>query len=370
MQMMMLALLLLLALNSTAAAAAAAYPYAFLDPSISAEARIADAAKRIDVATQINTLQTKHEAGIPGSGVPSSPGYVVLPEYTIETYSTSECLHGYCSGSNMTVFAQGITLAASFNALLLRQVGAAIGREARAVRNEFERTKQLPNKTLTPNGLACFSPQINIVRDPRWGRAQETYGECPQLTSVLAYNYVRGMQGDHPVSNHLCIGEIPVDRSDTSCLQTYTQTIASPKHYDAYGGATSRGHRSPTEVALSWRDWQETFLPQFHSAIAEAGALSTMCSYNTLCICDTYPCSCAAPSHGIPACANRELLTVLLREEWNSSAYVVSDAGAIRFVQTDHEYAASQAEAAAEALFAGAVRRCTHMYVLVCPEQA
>ena len=170
------------------------------------------------------------------------------------------------------------------------------------------------------------------MRDPRWGRAQETYGECPLLTATLAYNYVVGMQG-----NDL----------------RYIQTIATPKHFDAYGGATSRGHRSPTEVAVSWRDWQETFLPQFHAAIVEAGALSTMCSYNTLCICDSYPCSCRGPSHGIPACANTELLTGVLRDEWASKGYVVSDAGAIRFEQTDHEYAPSQAAAAAEAIMAG-----------------
>ena len=112
----------------------------------------------------------------------------------------------------MTVFAQGITLAASFDAPLLKRVGAAIGLEARAVRNEFEATKQLANRTATPSGLACFSPQINIVRDPRWGRAQETYGECPFLTAQLGYSYVRGMQGDHP---------------------QFVQTIASPKHFDA-----------------------------------------------------------------------------------------------------------------------------------------
>ena len=105
---------------------------------------------------------------------------------------------------------------------------------------------------------------------------------------------------------------------------------------------------------MSWRDWQETFLPQFHAAIAEAGALSTMCSYNTMCVCDGYPCKCPGPSHGIPACADHELLTTILRDQWKSKAYVVSDAGAIKFAQTDHEYAASQPEAAADALAAGA----------------
>ena len=226
----------MLALALSPLAVVAAYPYPFLDPTLSDDARIADLLPRVPLQTKIDTLQTSHQAGIPGSGVPASPGYIVLPEYTIETYSTSECLHGYCSASNMTVFAQSITLAASFNAPLLRQVGAKIGEEARAVRNAFEATEQFPNKTATPNGLACFSPQINIVRvrscptpsqpgphpaslwpawlpqDCRWGRAQETYGEDPHLTSRLAYEYVRGMQGDDP---------------------KYIQTISSPKHFDA-----------------------------------------------------------------------------------------------------------------------------------------
>ena len=181
----------MLALALCPLAAAAAYPYPFLDPSLSDDARIADLLPRVPLQTKIDTLQTSHQAGIPGSGVPASPGYIVLPEYTIETYSTSECLHGYCSASNMTVFAQSITLAASFNAPLLRQVGAKIGEEARAVRNAFEATEQLPNKTATPNGLACFSPQINIVRvrcclppHPRPPAGRRPPLAAPRLTSM------------------------------------------------------------------------------------------------------------------------------------------------------------------------------------------
>eukprot|EP01052_Picozoa_sp_SAG31_P010003 SAG31_NODE_536_length_14340_cov_9.449196_4_plen_170_part_00 len=164
-------LLLLVAGFASAAAAArpgSVFPYPFLDPSLSAADRIKDVLPRVPLQAKINTLQTSHEKGIPGSGIPSSPGYIVLPKYTIETYATSECLHGYCSAANMTVFAHSCTLAASFNAPLLRLVGAKIGEEARAVRNAFEAEKQFANKTNSPNGLACFSPQINIVRDPRW----------------------------------------------------------------------------------------------------------------------------------------------------------------------------------------------------------
>jgi beta-glucosidase len=180
--------------------------------------------ERLTLKEKINNLQTTHSVDF--------PGYVT--RLALPPYSTAECLHGYCGHGNVTVFPQSITLAASWNLSLLHAVGNVIGNEARGVYNEFEATKQLPNRTLQPPGLACFSPQINIARDPRWGRAQETYGECPFLTGTLARQMVNGMQGDHP---------------------TYVQVAASPKHFDAYGGATTRGHRSPTEVTVSFRDW-------------------------------------------------------------------------------------------------------------------
>ncbi|MEC8485244.1 MAG: glycoside hydrolase family 3 C-terminal domain-containing protein, partial [Pseudomonadota bacterium] len=169
--------------------------------------------------------------------------------------------------------------------------------------------------------------------------AQETYGESPRLTGALAKEYVAGLQGNHP---------------------RYVQVVATPKHFDAYGGATSRGHRSPTEVTLSWRDLHETFQPQFRAVLSPSNnsdrnvALSTMCSYNTLCVVDFYNQSCPGPSHGVPACADSALLTALLRDTWNFTGYVISDAGAIKFIETDHEWASSQPIAAAEALKAGA----------------
>jgi beta-glucosidase-like glycosyl hydrolase len=338
---------------------------------------------KMTVEEKINNLQTTHS--------PEYPAYVT--RLSLPPYSVAECLHGYCGWHNVTVFPQSITLAATWNESMLHAVGNVIGTEARGVYNQFQATKQLPNHTLQPPGLACFSPQINIARDPRchilyvsylplcahlslfycsrWGRAQETYGECPFLTGTLARNMVNGMQGSHP---------------------TYVQVAASPKHFDAYGGATTRGHRSPTEVTVSFRDWVETFLPQFRAALVDdkakgtRGALSTMCSYNTLCLTDReYTKSCPGPSHGVPACADptlmgqglkhetneemREMRTLrerdgsgsgegveggMLRGVWDWSGYVVGDAGAIKFVQTDHEWAFSQPQAAADALKGGA----------------
>ena len=136
---------------------------------------------------------------------------------------------------------------------------------------------------------------------------------------------------------------------------TYTKTVATPKHFNAYGGATTRGSRSPTEVTLTYLDWVETFLPAFKAILSgKDKALSTMCSYNTLCLVDGYNETCPAPSHGTPACADHLLLTDTLRTQWGFDGYVIGDAGAIKFIQTDHEYASGQPEAAADALHAGA----------------
>lgn len=257
------------------------------------------------------------------------PGYV--SRLGLEIYTTRECLHGVVA-KNVTVFPQSITLASSWNVDLIHEVAEAIGNEARALRNKFELDTQLPNRTLPPPSLTCFSPQINIVRDPRWGRAQETYGESPFLTKMIASEYVKGLQGD----------------------KHYLRAVATPKHFNAYGGATTRGQRSPTEVTLSWRDWMETFLPAFQVVISEARAESTMCSYNTLCVVDSYSETCPGPSHGVPACASNELLTTILRKNWGFKGYVIGDAGAIKFIQTDHEWATSQEEAATDAIKAGA----------------
>ena len=320
-----------LLLCASARAAPALEPWR--NVSLPTRARVADLLGRLSFAEKCAQLETSHDPA-------GQPGY--LARFGLAEYTTAECLHGYDAAAyaNTTVFPQAVTLAASFNATLLRAVGDAIAVEARALRNHFDATAQLPNRTLRAPGLTCFSPQINIARDPRWGRAQETYGEDPVLTGTLAAAYIAGMQGDHP---------------------TYAKAAATPKHFSAYGGATSRGHRSPTEVRVSWRDWQETFLPAFRAAIdppsPARGAMSAMCSYNTLCLTDSaYNATCAAPSHGTPACADPSLLggAGVLRGEWGFTGYVVGDAGAIKFVQTDHEFAASQPEAAAAALGAGA----------------
>eukprot|EP00037_Helgoeca_nana_P030791 m.384215 g.384215 ORF g.384215 m.384215 type:complete len:572 (+) comp28268_c0_seq7:134-1849(+) len=307
------------------------------NPSADLDERITSLLSVLTLSEKIAQLQTTHTgAALPGEGNSTNKGYIA--RLGLETYSARECLHGVCDQANTTVFPQSISLAATWDKELLQDVGEVIGVEARGLRNGFEQGGPngfLPNFSRTPPGLTCFSPQINIVRDPRWGRAQETYGESPTLTMLLAERMVAGQQGND---------------------SRYLRIAATPKHFDAYGGATSRGHRSPTEVTVSWRDWTETFLPAFHRLLSGSttAAASTMCSYNTLCIVDNYTESCPGPSHGIPACADRALLTGILREKWGWNGYVISDAGAIKFIETDHEWASSQPEAAADALHAGA----------------
>eukprot|EP00040_Diaphanoeca_grandis_P016628 m.86075 g.86075 ORF g.86075 m.86075 type:complete len:819 (+) comp25925_c0_seq2:50-2506(+) len=306
------------------------------DPSVPESKRIQSLISQLSLEEKITQLQTTHSGErMPGEGNTTNTGYIA--RLGIEAYTTAECLHGVCR-DNVTVFPQSITLAASWDEELLVSVAQSIGNELRGLRNGEVQREGLVNFSHPPQALTCFSPQINIVRDPRWGRAQETYGESPFLTAALAQAYVSGLQGNH---------------------SKYLRAVATPKHFNAYGGATSRGHRSPTEVTISWRDWVETFLPAFRQVLSAnpntgASALSTMCSYNTLCVVDYYNESCPPPSHGVPACANKELLTSILRDLWKFDGYVISDAGAIKFIETDHEWASSQPEAAADALLAGA----------------
>ena len=272
------------------------------DPAAPLPQRVASLVSRLTFAEQVAQLQTTHNPPL------DVPGYV--PRLGLEAYTTRECLHGV-QDDDVTVFPQSISLAATFDAELLRDVGAAIGREARGLRNRFEAARPAPGLARPPPALTCFAPQINIARDPRWGRAQETYGECPFLTARLARAYVAGLQGNH---------------------SAYLQAVATPKHFDAYGGATSPGRRSITEVVVSWQDWHETFLPAFFAVLAPpgagAGAASAMCSYNSLCVVDSYADPpCPGPSHGVPACADGALLSGLLREQWKFDGYVIGDAG-------------------------------------------
>ena len=230
----------------------------------------------------------------------------------------TESLHGALGPVATTNFPVPIGLAASFDEALLHDVAAAISVEVRALHALGRKTGRLGR---IGTGLDTWSPNINILRDPRWGRGQETYGEDPFLTGRLAVAYVRGMQGPDP------------DRPDV---------IASPKHYAVHSGPESTRHAA--SVYVSPHDLEDTYLPAFRAAIVEGRAGSIMCAYNRV--------------NGQPACASDLLLKERLRKAWNFRGYVVSDCDAVKDISDSHNYAPDPVVAAAIALKAGVDNEC------------
>ncbi|MDP3178915.1 MAG: glycoside hydrolase family 3 C-terminal domain-containing protein, partial [Spirochaetaceae bacterium] len=216
---------------------------------------------------------------------------------------------------------QSIGLASAFDPELLRRIARAIGMEARAKHAEFARLGDRgPYK-----GLTFWSPNINIFRDPRWGRGQETYGEDPYLTSRLGVAFVRGLQGEDPER---------------------LIAAACAKHFAAHSGPEVGRHSFDARV--SDRDLRETYLPAFEALVREARVESVMGSYNRV--------------NGVPACANARLLGRILRGEWGFEGHVVSDCEAICDIWKGHEWVATPEEAAAEALKAGCDLSCGNAY--------
>ncbi|GAH00513.1 unnamed protein product, partial [marine sediment metagenome] len=211
-----------------------------------------------------------------------------------------------------TVFPQAIGLAASFDLSLIMRVATAISDEGRAKHHEAVRN----NQRKIYQGLTFWSPNINIFRDPRWGRGQETYGEDPFLTSRMGVTFIKGLQGDHP---------------------KYLKLVATPKHYVAYSGLETERHEFDAKV--SKKDLWETYLPAFEASIVEGKAEAIMGAYNRV--------------NGEPCCASNFLLNEILREKWGFKGHVVSDCGAIRDIYQDHKVVETGAEAAAMAINAG-----------------
>jgi beta-glucosidase len=240
-----------------------------------------------------------------------------VPEY--EWWN--EALHGVARAGVATVFPQAIGLAATWDAKLMREVADVISTEARAKHHEFVRRGERKRY----QGLTFWSPNINIFRDPRWGRGQETYGEDPFLTSRMGVAFVRGLQGDDPV---------------------YWKVAATPKHYAVHSGPEPERHAF--DARAFERDMRETYLPAFRATVTEAKAASVMCAYNR--------------TNGEPCCASRELLTDILRGEWKFDGYVVSDCGAITDIWKGHGFAKSEAEASAAAVRAGTDLACGGEY--------
>lgn len=229
----------------------------------------------------------------------------------------SEGLHGVGRAGLATVFPQCIGLGATFDADLLLRVATAISDEARAKHHDLLRIGVIDIYT----GLTYWCPNVNIFRDPRWGRGHETFGECPHLTSRLGVAYVRGMQGDDP---------------------TWLKTVATPKHYAVHSGPEAERHGF--DAVVDERDLRDTYLPAFKACVTEAKAGSIMTAYNRV--------------NGEVCSASPKLLGKILRGEWGFDGFVVCDCGAIADIWKSHKVAKDAAEASAMAVKAGCDLEC------------
>jgi beta-glucosidase len=270
----------------------------FRDPALPIEDRVNDLVSRMTLEEKVS--QMVHTAA-------------AIPRLGISQYNWwSEGLHGAAREGYATVFPQAIGLAATFDPDLLKKDADATAGEFRA--KYEERVQQLGYSDWF-HGLTVWSPNINIFRDPRWGRGQETYGEDPFLTATMGVAYVTGLQGDDP---------------------KYLKALSTPKHFAVHSGPEPTRHT--VDVTVSTHDLEDTYLPAFRATIG-AGAGSTMCAYNAI--------------DGKPACAQPLLLQEHLRDAWHFQGYVVSDCGAASDIALNHHYTPTMPEGMAAAVKAG-----------------
>ena len=278
----------------------AATPY--LDTKLTPEQRAADLVHRMTLAEKASEMQN-NSAAVPRLNVPAYQWW-------------SEALHGVIN-EGVTEYPEPIGLAATFDAAGIHTMAAQIGIEGRIkhVQNVRE------GHTGIMGGLDFWSPNLNIFRDPRWGRGQETYGEDPFLTGRMGVAYVTGLQGDNP---------------------KYYLAIATPKHYAVHSGPEPTRHFA--DVDVSKHDEVDTYEPAFRAAIMEGKAGSVMCAYNAI--------------NGEPACASQYLLQDQLRGKWGFKGYVVSDCDAVRDIAANHRYRSTQAQGAAISVIRGMDNEC------------
>lgn len=281
----------------------------YLDPSQPIEARVDDLIKRMTLEQKATQLVNQARA---------------IPELQVPGYDWwSEALHGVANAGTATVFPEPVGLAATFDDALIHEMAVVIGTEARA---KHDLAVKAGRRDIM-EGLDFWSPNINIFRDPRWGRGQETYGEDPFLTGRMGVAFVTGLQGNDP---------------------KYYRVIATPKHYAVHSGPEPSRHS--IDVQVSKHDMEDTYLPAFRAAITEGKAASTMCAYNRV--------------NGQPACASDFLLVDTLRNAWKFNGYVVSDCDAVVDIYQGHHYTKSQAEAAAVALKHGMDNECADFFTI------
>ena len=274
----------------------------FMNPQLAAEERATDLVRRMTLAEKASEMQN-NSAAVPRLSIPAYQWW-------------SEALHGVIN-EGVTEYPEPIGLAATFDATGIHTMAAQIGVEGRIKHVQNLREGHIG----IMGGLDFWSPNLNIFRDPRWGRGQETYGEDPFLTGRMGVAYVTGLQGDNP---------------------RYYLGIATPKHFDVHSGPEPTRHFA--DVDVSKHDEVDTYLPAFRAAIVEGKAGSVMCAYNAI--------------NGEPACANQYLLQDQLRGKWGFQGYVVSDCDAVRDVAANHRYRPSQAQGAAISVIRGMDNEC------------
>ncbi len=284
---------------------AGACPYQ--NPALAPEDRAKDLVSRMTLEEKVSQMQDV---------APS------IPRLNVPAYNWwNEALHGVARNGFATNFPQSIGLAATWDTALMHRIATTIAVEGRAKYNEAIRNDDHSRFA----GLTFWSPNINIVRDPRWGRGMETFGEDPFLTASLGVEFVKGLQGDNP---------------------KYLELVSTPKHYAVHSGPEPLRHGFNVDV--SEHDLEDTYLPAFRATIVEGHADSIMCAYNAI--------------DGAPACANTMLLQQHLRDDWGFNGYTVSDCDAVGDIDRGHHFAASPEEAAAKAVKAGTDLDCGRTY--------
>src|SRR5216110_1632496 len=271
------------------------------------EHRVADLVARMTLEEKVSQMQD----------VAPAINRLGIPRYNW----WNEALHGVARSGLATSFPQAIGLAATWDDSLMFRMASVISDEARAKYHEYVRADSRQRY----QGLTFWSPNINLFRDPRWVRGQETYGEDPFLTGRLAVQFIRGMQGDDP---------------------KYLKTVATVKHFAVHSGPEPERHQFDAQV--SERDLRESYLPHFEMGIREGGAYSLMCAYNRI--------------GGQPACAQDVLEKNILRGEWKFPGYIVSDCGAIDDIYLRHKVVATAPEAAALGVRTGTDLDCGRVY--------
>ncbi|OLC85420.1 MAG: glycosyl hydrolase [Gemmatimonadetes bacterium 13_1_40CM_3_66_12] len=279
----------------------------YQNPDLPFERRAADLVSRMTLEEKVSQMQD----------VAPPIDRLGIPRYNW----WNEALHGVARSGLATSFPQAMGIAGTWDDSLIYRMATVISDEARAKHHEYVRHGSRERY----QGLTFWSPNINLFRDPRWGRGQETYGEDPFLTGRLAVQFIRGMEGDDP---------------------RYLKTVATVKHFAVHSGPEPARHTF--DAVVGERDLRESYLPHFAAGMREGGAYSLMCAYNRVL--------------GSPACGSDLLLHNILRGEWGFSGYVVSDCGAINDIYERHKVAPTAAAASALAVKAGTDLECGNVY--------